>query len=89
MPCPDGEYCGGINLDGGDIEGCCTELPSAGEPCVAVAAAPPCAPGLRCGDDDLCHGVARLDGTCLNDDGCASENREAGTCQVPQSCAIL
>jgi hypothetical protein len=86
-PCPSGEFCT-ADIAKGETEGTCTELPGAGDACVALTGAPACAPGLLCDGDKRCHPINRLGQPCVSDDGCASKHCVSGRCERPETCDL-
>lgn len=86
-PCPSGQFCKGLDLAGGDVEGVCTDFPSDGEPCGREYGAS-CASGFVCDADRLCHPIGRIGDPCVSDRGCASERCAQGTCQRPPKCVV-
>ena len=85
--CPAEEYCD-ADIKAGEIAGNCLPLPKVGERCVSLAASPPCASGLRCDTDMLCHPLARLGQACVSDLGCASKRCAKDVCQRPEVCKL-
>jgi len=85
--CPAGEYCAGVDITNGVVNGTCQPLPAAGKDCVQDMAGQ-CAPGLVCDTDGKCHTVNRLGGACVSGLGCASETCEGGECVRPPKCEI-
>lgn len=85
--CPAGEYCDGINLMTGDVDGTCTPLPGDGQPCARHYGAA-CAGDLVCDMDRRCHPLGRIDDPCVSGGGCASGRCVAEKCVRPERCEV-
>lgn len=79
--CPDGQFC---KLPANTLEGACTPIPKAGEPCGKYSPndqRPVCAPGTVCNAAGTCVAFQNLGGSCTADDQCYSKNcGTTGTC---------
>ena len=88
-PCPDGEYCSGLDIGSGDIDGTCEALPAAGEACADTLFGDSCAEYLRCDPEALtCTAVERIGGDCDSDTGCYSDVCYSGSCVAPALCEV-
>lgn len=85
-PCPGDEVCDANPFGGGDTDGTCVPLATAGEPCTPVLIGTGCAAGLVCGEDGDCTEVHRIGESCDSDDGCYSGNCESSVCAAPPQC---
>jgi hypothetical protein len=89
--CPDGEWCAGLDPDGGDIDGTCRPIPGDGEACANYLGDPECEAGLACDHETdptnpTCTTVESIGGNCNSDAGCYSGVCDYGSCVEPDKC---
>ncbi len=78
--CPSGQYC---NLQPQSVDGTCTPLPTAGQPC-AGSGSDQCGPYLRCDPaSSTCKPLQRLGEACTDDMFCYSGHCASGGCAPP------
>lgn len=84
--CQPGAYCAGIDLAQGDVEGTCTPLPTANEPCVqGPLELQSCALGLLC-VEGTCRTYRDNGQSCRASVECYSGHCAEGGCAAPNVC---
>ena len=84
--CPSGEYCAGVDVGMGMIEGTCTAKPAAEEACGRSTLGEVCADGLICEGGEVCRAQLPNGSSCSSAAACYSGRCEEGICAAPPLC---
>ncbi|MBI5531257.1 MAG: hypothetical protein HY898_00980 [Deltaproteobacteria bacterium] len=83
--CPVGEYCAGLDLQGGKVDGVCEPLPGDGQTCANTPDPMICAPETAC-TGSTCKSLKHIGAACTSSYECYSSACSSGKCISDDEC---